>query len=458
MLRANDIRGRVGVDLTAADAYRLGLSFAALVRDAGGAGVAVGRDGRLSSPALETALVEGLTAGGVAVHAIGIAPTPVVGFAARRFGLDGAVVVTASHNPPDENGFKIELRGQRVCGAALAALVASPGRTATGGARVMRDGVAPYLSALIELIGALPPSRVVWDAGSGAAGPILRRVMPRLPGAHFGLNIDVDGRFPAHHADPAVDANLTQLRKAVRDIGADLGVAFDGDGDRVGFVDGDGVIVRPDHALLLLARDVLEERPGAAIVADVKSSRSVFEGVAAAGGRPVMAPTGYARLGAAMRAHDAPLAGELSGHIFFADAWTGLDDGLYAALRVIKALSRAGMTMRSFRAALPPRIASAEIRLPMSDDAQARVIDALLTGPAGTAADARIDRTDGVRLERDAGWILARPSLTEPVLTMRYEGETADAAHALGADVRAALRCAGVAGEMPRLPAHALTQ
>lgn len=443
MLRANDIRGRVGVDLTAGDAYRLGLSFAAMVRDSGGGAVAVGRDGRLSSPALEAALVDGLTAGGVAVHAMGIAPTPVVGFAARRFGLAGAIVVTASHNPPDENGFKIELNGARVTGDALAGLVASPGRRSAGGARIMRDPIAPYMNALLQLIAELPPMRVVWDAGSGAAGPILQRAMTRLRGAHFGLNITVDGRFPAHHADPAVDANLAQLSKAVRDVGADLGIAFDGDGDRVGFVDGDGVIIRPDHALLLLARDVLTDHPGAAIIGDVKSSRTLFEGVTAAGGRAVMAPTGYMRLCAAMRAHAAPLAGELSGHIFFADAWTGLDDGLYAALRMLKALTRAGLTMREFRAGLPPRVASPEIRIPLSDDRQRAMLDAVETFAAGTAG-AVLDRTDGLRLERPEGWLLARPSLTEQALTLRYEGENAAAARELEADLHRLMHTAGI--------------
>ncbi|MBU6373777.1 MAG: phosphomannomutase/phosphoglucomutase [Alphaproteobacteria bacterium] len=450
MLRANDIRGRVGVDLTAGDAYKIGLSFAAMVRDSGGAGVAVGRDGRLSSPALEAALVDGLTAGGVAVHALGVAPTPVVGFAARRFGLDGAVVVTASHNPSDENGFKIELNGARVSGDALAGLVASPGRKASGGARFMRDPIAPYMTALLDLIAELPPMRVVWDAGSGAAGPILQRAMTRLRGAHFGLNVAVDGRFPAHHADPAVDANLAQLSKAVRDVGADLGVAFDGDGDRVGFVDGDGVIVRPDHVLLLLARDVLVDTPGAAIVADVKSSRTLFEGIAAAGGAAVMAPTGYVRLGAAMRANAAPLAGELSGHIFFADGLTGLDDGLYAALRTLRALARAKLTLRDFRASLPPRVASPELRLPLDDARQRRVLDALETF-AACDAGARLDRTDGLRLERDTGWLLVRPSLTESALTLRYEGETRAGALALDVELRALLRTGGVEADMPPL-------
>ena len=440
--RAYDLRGVVGATLTEGDAFATGLRFAAVARSRGlGArGVAVSRDGRLSSPALEAALVDGLVAGSLRVVRLPLGPTPLMSFAVHRLGLDGGIMVTGSHNPPDQNGFKPLLGGAPLHGGALGSLWDVEPIAAEGGAVEEADISEPYFAALrAEAGGAF---RVAWDSGNGATGGHVERLAQILPGTHQTLHTDVDGRFPNHHPDPSVPENLLDLQAAVVRGGCDLGFAFDGDGDRVGTVDGTGAIVWADQLLLLLACDVLRDRPGSAIVADVKSSGTLFDGIAAAGGRPVMGPSGYVLVRERMLAEGAPLGGEMSGHIFFADRWHAADDGLYVAMRVLGALARSGQSLAAFRESLPPVAATPELRLPCPDGAKGAVIEALAAHAARTGA--ALDRTDGVRARYPDGWWLVRASGTEAKITARVEACDREAIERLKGELFEALERAGV--------------
>ena len=413
--KAYDLRGTVGGTLTADDARGVGLAFAAIARGRGLARIAVSRDGRLSSPELEAALVEGLIGGGMRVFRMPMGPTPIVSFTIDRLGLDGGVMVTGSHNPPDQNGFKLHLGGDPVHGEGLKRLWEAEPARAAGGAVEEVDLSEDYLRALAAEVRA--PFRAIWDSGNGATGEIVERLIARLPGSHQGLFTDMDGAFPNHHPDPSVPENLAPLQKAVRSGGWDLGIAFDGDGDRVGLVDEEGEIVWADQLLLLLACDVLAERPGAAIVADVKSSNALFDGIAAAGGRGVMGASGYVLVREKMLAEGAPLAGEMSGHIFFGDRWHFADDGLYVACRALGALARAGTSLAEFRRSLPQTFATPELRFACPDARKAEV----LAGVAEALEGVAVDRTDGLRVTEPDGWWLLRASGTEAKLTARIE-------------------------------------
>lgn len=441
-IRAYDIRGKVGRDLDEGDARALGLAYAALARRRGLHRIAVQRDGRLSSPAMEAALVGGLLDGGVQVVRIGLGPTPKLAFAVRALGLDGGVMVTASHNPPDENGFKLLLGDERLHGAALRAMLAEPAATAPGGALSEADVTERYVAALASAGEGLPRFTVAWDAGAGAVGPTVEALTQRLPGRHIRLHTTVDGRFPAHHPDPAVEENLADVRAAVAQHGCDLGLAFDGDGDRLGVVDGEGGVLWADQLLLFLAGEVLAEHPGAAIVADVKSSRVLFDGVRAAGGRPVMAPSGYVLVREAMARSGALLGGELSGHIFYADRWHGVDDALYAAVRTLCALARTGASLADFRRALPPTVFTPELRIACPDARKATVVGEV--GERLAAEGAQVERVDGLRVETADGWWLLRASGTEPKLTCRCEAADVGALRRLRAELERQLALSGI--------------
>jgi phosphomannomutase len=439
--RSYDLRGVVGTTLTPDDAHALGRAFASVAHARGLRRIAVSRDGRVSSPELEAALVRGLVEGGAQVFRMPMGPTPLVSYTIHRLGLDGGIMVTGSHNPPDQNGFKLHLGGHPLHGAALDALWHVDPAPRPGGEVEEVDLGEDYLSHLLSEIDGLPPIAAAWDSGNGATGSIVERLIARLPGRHLPLFTQVDGSFPNHHPDPSVPGNLQLLSEAVRREGLDLGIAFDGDGDRIGVVDEDGEIVWADQLLLLLARDVLRDRPGSAIVADVKSSGTLFDGIAAAGGRPLMGPSGYVLVREQMLREDAPLAGEMSGHIFFGDRWHHADDGLYVAVRTLRALARSGRTLRQFRESLPPTFATPEIRLSCPDDRKAAVIAAV---SASVDPEAAIDRTDGLRVTSDDGWWLLRASGTEAKLTARAEARSEAALQRLVAALDAQLQAEGL--------------
>jgi phosphomannomutase len=426
-LREYDIRGTIGRTLSEADAFAVGRCLGSLVVRDGGRTVVVGYDGRLSSPQLEAALVNGLSASGIETTRIGRGPTPMLYYASNRLSADGAVMVTGSHNPPDQNGFKMMLAGKPFFGEQIRAL----GALALAG-DVVEETVAPErsLDVSADYIGRLLADwdggdralRVVWDNGNGAAGEVLQRLVASLPGEHTVLNGAIDGRFPAHHPDPTVPANLRQLIAEVAARRADIGIAFDGDADRIGLIDDKGRILFGDQLLVILARDVLRELRGATIIADVKASQVLFDEVARSGGKPLMWRTGHSLIKAKMAETGAPLAGEMSGHIFFAHRWYGFDDALYAAVRTLGVLARLGEPLSAVRDALPQVINTPEVRFDCDDARKFKVIEEVARRLR--AESAKVSEIDGVRVLTDDGWWLLRASNTQAALVARAEAST----------------------------------
>jgi phosphomannomutase len=446
-LREYDIRGIVGKTLHGADAFAIGRVFGSMVAEKGGSTVAVGYDGRLSSPDLEPELVRGLTESGIEVLRIGCGPTPMLYFAGVTLGADGGIMVTGSHNPPDYNGFKMVLANKPFFGAAIqqigaraaAGQVVAHGEGSAQSVDVAGDYVARLLS---DWDGGDRLLKVVWDNGNGAAGDVLQRLVASLPGEHFVLNGEIDGRFPAHHPDPTVAKNLVQLIEAVRARGADLGIAFDGDADRIGAVDDQGNILAGDQLLVVLARDVLRDRQGATIIADVKASQVLFDEVRAAGGQPLMWRTGHSLIKAKMAEIGSPLAGEMSGHIFFADKWYGFDDALYAAVRLLGIVARMESKLSVVREALPHVLNTPELRFDCDDLRKFEVIRevaARLTDEGATVSD-----IDGVRVSTPDGWWLLRASNTQAVLVARAEAKSEAGLDRLKAALQAQLEASGL--------------
>jgi phosphomannomutase len=436
LLREYDIRGTVGTTLFPADAFAIGRTFGSVVRrqPAGDSRdrsrtVAVGYDGRLTSPELEEALVKGLVACGLEVVRIGRGPTPMLYYAATTLETDGAVMVTGSHNPPDFNGFKMMLGRKPFYGAQIRDLGAQAAagdvvEEAAGSERSI-DIRADYVGRLLtDWDGGDRVLRVVWDNGNGAAGEVLGQLVAALPGEHFVLNGQIDGHFPAHHPDPTVPKNLEQLQAEVLARRADVGIALDGDADRIGMVDDRGQILFGDHLLVVLARDVLAERPGATVIADVKTSQVLFDEIARAGGKPEMYKTGHSLIKARMAETGAPLAGEMSGHIFFADRWYGFDDALYAAVRLLGIVSRLGTKLSAVRSALPEVVNTPELRFACEESRKFAVIGEVAARLR--AEGAKVNEIDGVRVLTQDGWWLLRASNTQPVLVARAEATSAE--------------------------------
>jgi phosphomannomutase len=422
ILREYDIRGIVGKTLSAEDAWAIGRSFGTILAEAGGKSAAVGYDGRLSSPMLEAALVQGLTESGIDVLRVGRGPTPMVYYATLTQGVDGSVMLTGSHNPPDYNGFKMMLGKRSFFGKDIQHL----GEVSAAGAWQSGQGTVRTISITEDYIARLAhdydgdrPLKVVWDAGNGATGEVLTELVKRLPGQHFLLNEVIDGTFPAHHPDPTEPHNLIQLQAKVAAEQADLGIAFDGDGDRIGVVDGQGRILWGDQLMVILAGDVLRRHPGATIIADVKASQVLFDQIAAMGGEPLMWRTGHSLIKTKMAELGAPLAGEMSGHIFFADGWYGFDDALYVAVRLLGILGRSPASIAELRDRLPNVINTPELRFPCSETRKFAVIDEVRERLQRQGAE--MSAIDGVRVKTADGWWLLRASNTQDVLVARAE-------------------------------------
>jgi phosphomannomutase len=426
MLREYDIRGIVGKTLHEADAFAIGRCFGTLVARAGGTKVAVGYDGRLSSPVLEVALVNGLRESGITALRIGRGPTPMLYYTGATRQCGGAVMITGSHNPPDYNGFKMVLGGKPFFGTQIRALgeMAAAGDVvpaAKGG--VEEINIADdYIARLLRDYDGTRVLKVVWDNGNGAAGDVLQKLVAQLPGTHTVLFAEIDGGFPNHHPDPTVPANLVHLIEAVHAHGADIGIAFDGDADRIGVIDDKGQILFGDQLLVLMARDVLRTHPGATILADVKASQVLFDEIARAGGTPLMWKTGHSLIKAKMAETRSPLAGEMSGHIFFADHWYGFDDALYAAVRTLGIVSRASEKLSALRDALPHVVNTPELRFDCDDRRKFTVIEEVAARLRTVGAN--VSETDGVRVLTDDGWWLLRASNTQAVLVARAEAST----------------------------------
>jgi phosphomannomutase len=421
ILREYDIRGIVGRTLHEEDAYALGRTFAAEGHDAGAKRLAVGRDGREHSPRLQHALVRGLTEGGMDVVRVGQGPSPMLYWAVSELGVDGGIQITGSHNPADYNGFKMLLPGGSVFGAAIRALGtrASEGRWSEGKGQVRDEDIMDrYVARLVEDFRG-GEFRIGWDAGNGAAGPALEKLVKLLPGEHHTLFTDVDGSFPNHHPDPTVEKNLEHLKALVREKNLDFGIAFDGDGDRIGAVDGQGRVIWGDQLLMILAGPVLQEQPGATIIADVKASQTLFDRVAEMGGKPLMWKTGHSLIKSKMKETGAPLAGEMSGHIFFKHRWYGFDDALYASVRLIEAVAASGKSLTELRDAMPTSVSTPELRFPVDESRKFAVVEEVRDRLS--ADGATVDATDGVRVNTPEGWWLLRASNTQDVLVARAE-------------------------------------
>ncbi|MPY76078.1 MAG: phosphomannomutase [Alphaproteobacteria bacterium] len=450
ILREYDIRGVVGETLDAKDALALGRTFGSVLCDSGGSTIAVGYDGRLSSPELVAALHEGLRSTGLSVVDIGMGPTPMLYFAARVLGTDAGIMVTGSHNPSEFNGFKMVLFNKAFWGPEIQKLGvrAEAGDWRRGAGSVRSEEVLDrYVARLAQDYRAERGLRVAWDAGNGAAAVAMTRLTAMIPGTHILLNETVDGTFPAHHPDPTVEKNLAQLREAVAREKCDLGVAFDGDGDRIGVVDGKGRVLWGDQILAILARDLLARVPGATVIADVKASDVLFEEVARLGGKPVMSATGHSIIKTKMAELGAALAGEMSGHIFIGDGYYGYDDGLYAAVRLIDIVARSGSSMSALRDSLPNVLNTPEIRFEVPEERKFALVDDIRKKliARSTANGADISTIDGVRVKTADGWWLLRASNTQNVLVVRCESATADGLERLKATVAGHLRESGVA-------------
>lgn len=451
VLREYDIRGIIGETLGADDARAIGRTFGSMLREAGGSRVAVGYDGRRSSPMLEHALVEGLTASGCDVVRVGLGATPMLYYAEASDGeVDGGIQITGSHNPPNYNGFKMVFQGRPFFGADIQELGrrSAAGEWADGAGKTEeRDLLDEYVARMLTALEGVDPGRlegmrIGWDAGNGAAGPALEQLVAQLPGEHHVLFTEVDGSFPNHHPDPTVEENLADLKTLVSGKSLDFGVAFDGDGDRIGAIDGEGRVIWGDQLLMIYAEDLLASRKDATIIADVKASSALYDHIAACGGEPLMWKTGHSLIKSKMKETGSPLAGEMSGHIFFADDYYGFDDALYAGVRLMAASARLGKSVTQLRSDMPQMINTPEMRFQVDESRKFGAIEEVKERLSGTNAD--VNGTDGVRVNTSDGWWLLRASNTQDVLVARAESDTEEGLERLMAQIDEQLSLSGL--------------
>ena len=425
IFREYDIRGLVDQDLTE-DAVRLvGQALGTQVREQGGRRVVVGRDCRESGPRFARALIEGLRGTGVDVTDLGVVPTPLTYFAAATLPVDGLVMITGSHNPPEYNGLKVGVGKNTLHGDGIQALLRriQEGRFAEGaGALDTHDIVTPYRDYVRRNL-KLGPRRlkVVVDAGNGTGGVIAVPLFESLGVEVIPLFVEMDGRFPNHHPDPTVEANLEFLKAKVRETGADLGIAYDGDADRVGAVDEKGTVLWGDQLMILFSRALLAENPGAAIVGEVKCSKTLYDDIAARGGRGIMWKAGHSLIKAKMKEEGALLAGEMSGHIFFAHRWFGFDDGIYSSGRLLELVSRTDRPVSTLLSDVPKTFSTPEIRYDCPEEVKFELVR---RAQAWFAARHEAVTVDGVRVIFPDGWGLVRASNTQPLLVLRFEART----------------------------------
>lgn len=445
ILREYDVRGIIGETLDPEDARALGRAFARVMARENYRRAAVGYDGRLSSPLLEEALIAGLAESGIDVVRVGLGPTPMLYYAVNTIGVDAGIMITGSHNPPNYNGFKMMLGKKSFYGAEIQELgrIAAAGDFPSGtGGVTSADLSAAYVDRLVQDYDGQRELTVAWDAGNGATGEIMRALTAKLPGRHILLNDRIDGTFPVHHPDPTEPHNLVQLQETVAAGKCDLGIAFDGDGDRIGVVDGKGNILWGDQLLVILARDVLQSLPGATIIADVKASQVLFDEIARMGGKPLMWRTGHSLIKSKMAETQAPLAGEMSGHIFFAHRYYGFDDALYAAVRLLGIVARSDRSIAEMRAALPAVVNTPELRFPCSETRKFTVIGEVRDRLKAAGAD--VADIDGVRVRRGTGWWLLRASNTQDVLVARAEAQSGPELAVLKAALAEQLTLSGI--------------
>ncbi len=448
IFRQYDIRGIVGDDLTAETAAALGGAYAAFLAERGVQGsVAVGRDNRPSGDALRDALVNGLTAAGVSVVDIGIVPTPINYWALHHLDVIGGIQITGSHNPPEYNGFKLSLEKGSMHGEAIQRLYALAQQPSVAAARAGTvqnvNLIDDYIADIVARTGPLArPIRLVYDCGNGAGALVAPQLFAKLGVQARGLFCESDGTFPNHHPDPTVAENLADLIDAVRADGAEIGIAFDGDADRIGVVDGSGTIIWGDRILILYARDVLERTGrGQPIIFDVKCSQSLATAVEHAGGRPVMWKTGHSLIKDKMRELNAPVAGEMSGHMFFSEGFYGHDDALYGAARLLRILADSGRTVQELLADVPDFVSTPELRIEVPEERKFELVERALRH-----FRERYDviDVDGVRVLFGDGWGLIRASNTQPILVARYEAASAERLAAIQSEMEGWMREQGI--------------
>ncbi len=450
IFKAYDIRGVVGKTLDAAIARQIGRAFGSAARAKGEQTVIVGRDGRLSGPDLAAALAEGLQAAGVDVIDLGVVATPMLYFATHVLDARSGIMVTGSHNPPDYNGFKMVLAGEAIYGDAITALYRAivDERFASGAGSYRRHDIRDaYLQRITSGVELARPMKIAVDCGNGVAGAFAGDLYRALGCEVIELFCEVDGNFPNHHPDPAHPENLQDLIRCLRDTDAELGLAFDGDGDRLGVVTKDGRIVYPDRQLMLFAQDVLARHPGQQILYDVKCTRHLAPWIERHGGVPLMWKTGHSLVKAKMRETGAPLGGEMSGHVFFKDRWYGFDDGLYAGARLLELASRVADPSALLNA-LPQSSSTPELQLPLAEGENFALIETMQRD-AGFPGAEQVITIDGLRVEYEDGFGLMRSSNTTPVLVLRFEAETPAALARIQGEFRRVLLAAKPDARLP---------
>ena len=427
IFRAYDIRGIVDDTLSETSVAQIGHAIGSEAQSRGESTVVVARDGRLSGPRLLAALTRGLMTSGCDVIDIGMVPTPVLYFATHVLdGTTSGVMVTGSHNPPDYNGFKIVLGGETLYGDAITALHTrlSEGNLSEGQGSVRQQDVRQaYLARILDDVALARPLKAVVDCGNGVAGELGPALIERLGAETLPLFAEIDGTFPNHHPDPGKPENLADLIRTVQESGADIGLAFDGDGDRLGVVTPSGKMIYPDHLLMAFAEDMLARNPGARVIFDVKCTGNLTRVIEEAGGTPEMGRTGHSLIKARMKATGAQLAGEMSGHLFFQERWYGFDDGLYAAARLLEILAKQDDDADTFFARYPQDVGTPEINIAVSDETKFALVERL--AKEGDFGETGIKTTlDGIRVDYPDGWGLCRASNTTPVLVLRFEGKS----------------------------------
>lgn len=426
IIRAYDIRGIFQETLFANDAYYVAKSFAKYLHSQNKKSIAIGYDGRVSSPILKEQLVKGLLDSGINVYEVGLGPTPMLYFSVYHLNLDAGIMVTGSHNPKNHNGFKMMLKSRPFFGEDIKNLahIAKEGDFISGQGKLeIKDIKEDYINRLLQDLNIKNNLKIAWDAGNGAAGEIMQKLTQKIPASHKTLFADIDGTFPNHHPDPTVAKNLEDLIKVVTQENYDLGIAFDGDGDRIGVVDDSGEIIWGDQLMVFYSQEILKHNPGATIIADVKASKVFFDEVTKMKGNALMGKTGHSLIKSKMKETNAKLAGEMSGHIFFADKYYGFDDALYAAIRIINIVSNLeNKKLSNLRKSLPQTFSTPEIRIDVKEEEKFLIVEKLKEELAKNNIE--FNDVDGIRADSDLGWWLLRASNTQSCLVARCEANS----------------------------------
>ncbi len=426
ILREYDIRGIVDDTLTEEAVIAIGRAFGTVVRRSGGKSIAVGYDGRISSVRLEEALCSGIRMSGVNVVCVGLGPSPMLYFASNTLDVDAGAMITGSHNPPEYNGIKMVLGHKSFYGnniKELGRIISDVDYEEGRGELQTQDIFDDYVERILADFKPGKDLRVAWDPGNGSAGSVVASITSRLPGKHFLINEEIDGTFPAHHPDPTIEKNLEQLKALVTAESCDIGIAFDGDGDRIGLVDSQGRVMWGDQLLVVLAREILARKPGSVIIADVKASQVFFDEIEKLGGKAIMWKTGHSLIKNKMQETNAPLAGEMSGHIFFSDGYYGYDDAPYAAIRLLSIIGRNEESLTNIIDQFPKLINTPELRFDCDEDRKFLVVEEVAKR-LKSVQGIKVYDIDGVRVQTDHGWWLLRASNTQAVLVARCESTT----------------------------------